>query len=131
MSAARRCGMARGEVHWRLAACSYDISARRQAERRWGAEERLRLMKENTHDYAIFSCDLDRRITSWNSGAERIFGYASDEAIGKVADLIFTEEDRAAGAPPEGEPGALTEGRAADERWHLRKNGSASGAAAP
>ena len=40
------------------------------------------------------------------------------------ADVIFTEEDRRGGAPEREAHQALAEGRAADERWHLRKDGS-------
>ena len=62
-------------------------------------EELLRLIIENARDYAIFSTDLDRKITTWNTGAERILRFTHDEAIGQSADMIFTPEDRAKGAP--------------------------------
>lgn len=88
------------------------------------SEARLHLIVENAREYAIFSLDLDRTITSWNSGAERILGYAHDEAIGRSADVIFVEEDRAADVPAREARTALAEGRAADERWHQRRDGS-------
>ena len=88
------------------------------------SEEKLRLIVENAREYAIFSLALDRRITSWNSGAERILGYTQEEAIGQSGDIIFTGEDRAAGAPVQEAQKALAEGRAADERWHICKNGT-------
>ena len=81
-------------------------------------------MIENAREYAIFSADLDRRITSWNSGAQRLLGYTEFEAIGQTADVIFTPEDRAAGAPEQEANVAFIEGRSADERWHMRKDGS-------
>jgi PAS domain S-box-containing protein len=40
---------------------------------------------------AIVATDRDGRITFWNPGAERIFGFAADEAIGKSLDLIIPE----------------------------------------
>lgn len=88
------------------------------------SRERLRLIVENARDYAILTADLDRRITSWNSGAERLTGYAAGEVIGQAADIIFTPEGRAAGAPEREAATAIAEGRASDERWHVRKDGS-------
>jgi two-component system CheB/CheR fusion protein len=88
------------------------------------SEEQFRLLVENARDYAIFSTDLDRRVRTWNSGAEAILGFSNDEIIGGSADVIFTDEDRSAGAPEQETATALKEGRATDERWHQRKNGS-------
>lgn len=98
--------------------------ARQAAEALRRSEEGLRLVVENARDYAIFSTDLDLAITSWNKGAERLLGYTEAEALGRSADMIFTEEDRRAGAPAQEARTALTEERAADERFHLRKDGS-------
>ncbi len=88
------------------------------------SEERLRLVVENAREYAIVSMDLDRRIRSWNIGATELIGYAEGEVLGEPADLIFTPEDREGGAPERESSTAIAEGRAADERWHLRKDGS-------
>lgn len=88
------------------------------------SEERLRLIIECATDYAIFTLDGDRRVTSWNPGAEVIFGFTEEEMIGRSGDIIFTPEDRMSGAPEAEARTALREGRAADERWHLRKDGS-------
>jgi two-component system CheB/CheR fusion protein len=98
--------------------------ARQAAEALRRSEERLRLVVENARDYAIFSTDLDLVITSWNKGAEQLLGYAESEAMGRRSDMIFTEEDRRAGAPEQEARTALSEARAADERFHLRKDGS-------
>ncbi|MEP7139326.1 MAG: PAS domain-containing sensor histidine kinase [Caldimonas sp.] len=86
--------------------------------------ERLRLVVENAREYAIVSMDLERHIQSWNTGARELTGHAEEDVLGLPADLIFTEEDRAHGAPERESSQALAEGRAADERWHLRKDGS-------
>ncbi len=95
------------------------------------SREQLRLVIENASEFAIFSTDLERRITTWNTGAQRLLGYAEDEVLGQPADVIFTEEERAARAPEREAEQALREGRAGDDRFHRRKDGSlfwASGA---
>lgn len=94
----------------------------------------LNLLIEAAKDYAIFAMDPERRVTMWSGGAERIFGFAESEMVGRVADIIFTPEDRAVGAPLQEVTGALRDGRASDERWHIRKNGErfyASGVMTP
>ncbi len=85
--------------------------------------ERLRLIEECVTDYAIFTFDNEGRITSWNVGAQRILGYTTSEALGQSGAIIFTPEDRQQGAPGQEMGQARTEGRAEDERWHLRKDG--------
>ena len=102
-----------------------DINKRRQAEealRR--SEEGYRILLENVREYAIFKMDTSRRITTWNTGAGRIFGYTEAEAIGQPADFIFTDEDRAAGVPQQQMEIAAAQGEARDDRSHRCKNGS-------
>jgi two-component system, chemotaxis family, CheB/CheR fusion protein len=126
--------------HWSLSAASpgtlsdgrrfivgmaVDITERKRMEetlRR--SNERVRLMMESVEDYAIFTLDAGGRIESWNAGAKRIFGYTEAEAIDQSGAIIFTPEDRAKGAPAQEMKTARDMGRAADERWHLRKNGT-------
>ncbi|HEV2863495.1 MAG TPA: CheR family methyltransferase, partial [Pyrinomonadaceae bacterium] len=87
-------------------------------------EDRMRRVMEGITDYAIMMLDHEGHIELWNAGAERIFGFTAEEAIGRHANLIFTPEDRRRGAAEAEMLTARTEGRAADERWHLRKDGS-------
>ncbi len=82
------------------------------------------LVLENSGDFAIFTADLGGIITSWNSAAERTMGWSACQAVGQDACMIFTPEDRANGACGQEMTGARRHGRAADERWHLRKDGS-------
>jgi PAS domain S-box-containing protein len=94
----------------------------------------LQLLIEAASDYAIFAMDQERRVTMWNLGAERMFRFGEKEIVGQSADIIFTPEDRAAHAPETEASEALLKGRAADERWHMRKNGErfyASGVMSP
>ena len=75
-------------------------------------------------DYAIIATDRTGAVTVWNSGAEAIFGWAEAEMLGRSADRIFTAEDVAAGVPEAEMRKALTDGRAGDDRWQCRKDGT-------
>jgi two-component system CheB/CheR fusion protein len=88
------------------------------------SEERMRLIMESAKDYAIFTIDTDRTIDAWSKGAEALFGYAESEILGQSADVLFTPEDRAQGDPAQEIETARVEGRAANERRHVRKDGS-------
>lgn len=102
-----------------------DIHDRKQAEAELRkAEENLRLIMESVRDYAIYTLDLEGRVTNWNAGAETVFGFTAAEMMGQATDCVFTPEDRAAGVPQTEMESALKYGRAADERWHMRKDGS-------
>jgi PAS domain S-box-containing protein len=102
-----------------------EITEKREAEQRVRqSEERLRMLMDSALDYAIFTVSEEGVIDSWNSGAERMFGYVSDDVIGKTYDLLFTEEDRAAGVPQRELQQARELGRAADERYHVRRDGT-------
>ncbi len=98
------------------------------------SEERYRLLIESVSEYAIFTTDERGEVTTWNTGAERLLGYTEEEAVGRNAELIFTEEDRAAGVSRRELERAAEEGQATDERWHRREDGSrfwASGVTTP
>lgn len=79
---------------------------------------------ESSAEFAIVTFDADGDITSWNVGAEAIMGWSPDEVIGQHGRVFFTEEDQAAGSPEHEMERAGSEGRAVDERFHLRKDGS-------
>jgi PAS domain S-box-containing protein len=102
-----------------------DITERKRAEEALQQNEaRLRLIIESAKDYAIFTLTLDGIIASWNSGAERLLGYAEAEAIGCSGSIIFTAEDVEQGRPDWEIATALAQGRAENERWHVRQDGS-------
>jgi two-component system CheB/CheR fusion protein len=102
-----------------------DVTESKAADAAFRAsEERLRLMLESVLDYAIFTMDENGIIDSWAAGAERTFGYTDEDAIGQHTRIIFTPEDRATGADERELQTARERGRAADERWHVKKDGT-------
>jgi PAS domain S-box-containing protein len=92
--------------------------------KRIGDERRFQLLVEAVTDYAICLLDVSGRVATWNSGAERIKGYASRDIVGQHYSVFFTEEDRAAGKPTEALETALRVGRFESEGWRVRKDGS-------
>lgn len=102
-----------------------DVTKRNQAiQSLRESEERFRLFVDSVRDYALFQMDLDGRITSWNSGAERLLGFSESEIIGQSATRLFIPEDVARGEAARELETARIVGRAEDERWHLCKDGS-------
>jgi PAS domain S-box-containing protein len=95
-----------------------------QAERLRQAEERLRILLDSVHDYAICSLDLRGDIASWNHGAERVFGYAADAIIGRNIDTFYVATEREASLPAEHLRIARDEGRLECESLRARGDGS-------
>jgi PAS domain S-box-containing protein len=81
-------------------------------------------MMESVEDYAIMMLDAEGHIEMWNPGAERVFGYTAQEVTGQYFAIIFTPEDRRREMPVKEMETARDKGRAADERWHVRKDGT-------
>jgi PAS domain S-box-containing protein len=88
------------------------------------SEERFRLFVESVRDYAIFMLDPQGRVSTWNSGAERIKGYKAWEIVGKHLSVFYPEEDLRTRKPWRELEVAAQEGRFEDEGWRLRKDGS-------
>jgi PAS domain S-box-containing protein len=106
-------------------AVTRDITSRvRDAASLREKEARLKLLVENTKDYAVVISDPQGTILEWQGAAERITGYSPGEAVGRGPDLLFTPEDRAAGQPLIEVAKAERDGRAEDKRWHMRKDGT-------
>lgn len=102
-----------------------DISRRKLAEERLlGSERQMRLIAASTRDYAITTMNNDGIITSWNGGAERMFGYPASYIVGHGGDILYTPEDRDAGIFTEELHRARMDGRSEDDRWHVRRNGT-------
>ena len=83
-----------------------------------------KLLVQSIIDYAIYMLDPDGNVTSWNAGAERIKGFATDEIVGKHFSTFYTEEDREAGMPQKVLETARREGKFEGEGWRVHKDGS-------
>lgn len=96
--------------------------------------ESRELIIQSIKDFAIFTLDVEGRVTTWNTGAEKIFGYEQHQIIGEEGAVLFTPEDRAREVPLREMERARVTGRSDDERWHLRRDGTrffADGAMTP
>jgi PAS domain S-box-containing protein len=89
-----------------------------------GVEEQFRLLMECLTDYAIFFLEPDGRVASWNAGAERTFGYPEAEIVGQHCSRFFSPEDIQQGLPEKELQTAATTGKANDDRWLVRKDGT-------
>jgi PAS domain S-box-containing protein len=89
-----------------------------------GSEQQFQLLVQAVEDYAIFMLDPQGRITTWNSGAERIKGYRAEEIVGEHFSRFYTEEDQREGVPMRSLRQAEVEGRFEAEGWRVRKDGS-------
>ena len=87
-------------------------------------DKRLRLFVASVTDYAIYMLSTEGIVNSWNAGAQRFKGYASDEIIGSHFSAFYTEQDRAERKPQRALATARTHGRFEDEGWRVRKDGS-------
>jgi PAS domain S-box-containing protein len=86
--------------------------------------ERLGLLVEAVEEYAIFMLDPDGTVATWNTGAHRIKGYVAEEIVGRHFSVFYTDEEISAGEPQRELDQAKAEGRARDEGWRVRKDGS-------
>src|SRR5947207_3689677 len=104
-----------------------DVSERQRAQQALQeSEERFRLLVEGVQDYAIFMLDPAGHLTSWNAGSERLLGYRPDDILGAHLARFSTAPDVRRGKPDQNLELAKLKGRAEDEGWRVRKDGSRS-----
>ena len=104
----------------------WDVTVQKRAELALReSEERFRLLVDGVKDYAIFLLDPGGRVLTWNSGAERLIGYRSEEIVGQHFSKFYSAEDVKSGNPERAlQVAATAEGRYGEEGWRVRKDGS-------
>ncbi len=85
---------------------------------------RFDLLAAGAKEYALFVADPSGRVVCWNLGAERLFGYRADEAIGQHLSRFFPPEDVVTGRPECEIKAAREAGHADAVCWQVRKDGS-------
>jgi len=88
------------------------------------SEERYHLMVEEVQDYAILYLNREGIVENWNKGAEKIKGYKTSEIVGESFSVFYTDEDRENGLPQQLLALAEQTGRAGQEGWRVRKDGT-------
>jgi len=88
------------------------------------SEARYRQIVEGAEDFAIITFDAQGTVTSWSTGAQRIVGFAAEEIVGRKGDLFYTALDQAERVFYGELHIAQDHGRAVNERWHVRKDGT-------
>jgi PAS domain S-box-containing protein len=111
-----------GRVRW-IGTCT-DVEDQRRAAALRRSEEHLRLVVESLGDYAVTLLDVSGRVTWWNGGAGRMAGYADEEILGVHFGILFPAEDVAEGRASDLLRRARRDGRAEDEGWSVRRDGS-------
>lgn len=102
-----------------------DLTTQKKAQEALRAsEQRFELLVDSVREFALFGLHADGRISDWNSGAERIFGYKRDEIVGQPASILFSPEDNAMGYLKNELQATAEQGHTDDERWVIRKDGS-------
>jgi formate hydrogenlyase transcriptional activator len=75
-------------------------------------------------DYALLSLDAGGEIVAWYAGAERIYGYKSEEVVGQPVSCLYSDDDDHRVNAREELDRAATEGHLGNEGWHKKKDGS-------
>jgi len=80
------------------------------------------LFLKEIKEIAMLLVDPNGKIISWNKGAERLFGFNEQEALGQNYRLIFSQPDQENGVPEQEIEKALKDGQAEKELWYKRKD---------
>jgi PAS domain S-box-containing protein len=88
------------------------------------AKRQLQIFIEGVADYAIFMLDTSGRIISWNTTAQNVIGYDTQEIIGKHFGIFYRPDERRAGEPNRVLELTSQKGKYEVEGWRVRKDGT-------
>jgi PAS domain S-box-containing protein len=86
--------------------------------------EQFHILVDSVEEYAIYLLDPNGNVITWNTGAEKIKGYSTEEIIGKNFASFYTADDVAAGKPQRNLREASRRGYIRDQGLRVRKDGS-------
>src|SRR5881398_1016646 len=86
--------------------------------------EQFHILVDSVEEYAIYMLDASGNIVTWNTGAQKIKGYAAEEIVGKNFACFYTADDVAAGKPQRNLREAARRGYIRDQGLRVRKDGS-------
>jgi len=86
--------------------------------------EQFHILVDSVEEYAIYMLDPNGNVITWNTGAEKIKGYSTEEIIGKHFTCFYTADDVAAGKPQRNLREAARRGYIRDQGLRVRKDGS-------
>jgi PAS domain S-box-containing protein len=88
------------------------------------SKRHFQILIEGVVDHAVFLLDKSGRVASWNSTAQQIIGYTSDEIIGKHFGVFYRPDERRSGEPNRVLELAVKNGKHAVEGWRIKKDGT-------
>ena len=98
---------------------------RREAEQALTeSEEHYRTLVESVKDYAIFMLDAEGHVATWNNGVEFIIGYRAEEILGRAFSCLHPPGEVDQRLPERMLQAAAERGRAEQEGWCVRRDGS-------
>jgi PAS domain S-box-containing protein len=90
----------------------------------YATAEQFHILVDSVEEYAIYLLDANGTVISWNTGAEKIKGFSTEEIIGKNFASFYTADDVAAGKPQRNLREASRRGYIRDQGLRVRKDGS-------
>ncbi len=88
------------------------------------SKRHFQILIEGVVDHAVFLLDKSGRVASWNSTAQQIIGYSSDEIIGKHFGVLYRPDERRSGEPNRVIEFAIQHGKHTVEGWRMKKDGT-------
>lgn len=93
-------------------------------QRSLSIDAELNLLIDSAHHHAVVLLDPQGRVAIWNTGAERVYGWREDEAVGQSYDMLFEHHDRQIALPDAQLAEAQSKGVFRGRSWRTRRDGS-------